>query len=288
MNILVLGGTRYFGIHMVNALLKNGHDITIATRGLAKDGFGDLVHRVVVERTSKESMAKAFDGKSFDVVCDNLAYCSNDVKYALDSIKCKRYIMTSTVSVYDLHINILEKDFNPLEKPLKWCDRTAYPYGEIKRLAECALFQAYQGQNAAAVRFPFVIGKDDYTKRLYFYVEHVVKGVPMFIDNMDVQMGFVSSDEAGRFLAFLAENDYTGVINGSNEGTISIHEIIRYVETITGKQAILSENGEASPRNGKIDYSLNTSLAKNLGFQFSHIKSYIYDLLDMYIELAKN
>lgn len=33
MNILVIGGTRYFGIHMVNKLLEQGHDITIATRG---------------------------------------------------------------------------------------------------------------------------------------------------------------------------------------------------------------------------------------------------------------
>ena len=33
MNILVIGGTRFFGIHMVNKLLEQGHDITIATRG---------------------------------------------------------------------------------------------------------------------------------------------------------------------------------------------------------------------------------------------------------------
>ena len=33
MNILVIGGTRYFGIHMVNKLLEQGYNITIATRG---------------------------------------------------------------------------------------------------------------------------------------------------------------------------------------------------------------------------------------------------------------
>ena len=40
MNVLVLGGTRFFGIHMVNVLLENGHDVTIATRGNASDPFG--------------------------------------------------------------------------------------------------------------------------------------------------------------------------------------------------------------------------------------------------------
>ena len=33
MKILVIGGTRYFGIHMVNKLLEQGHAVTIATRG---------------------------------------------------------------------------------------------------------------------------------------------------------------------------------------------------------------------------------------------------------------
>ena len=31
MNILVIGGTRFFGIPMVNELLTAGHDVTIAT-----------------------------------------------------------------------------------------------------------------------------------------------------------------------------------------------------------------------------------------------------------------
>ena len=35
MKILVIGGTRYFGIHMVNKLLEQGHEVTIATRGKA-------------------------------------------------------------------------------------------------------------------------------------------------------------------------------------------------------------------------------------------------------------
>ena len=43
MNILVLGGTRYFGIPMVKELLAKGHDVTIATRGNAEDDFGDKV-----------------------------------------------------------------------------------------------------------------------------------------------------------------------------------------------------------------------------------------------------
>lgn len=45
MKVLVIGGTRFFGISMVNALLENGHDVTVATRGNAKDNFGNSIHR---------------------------------------------------------------------------------------------------------------------------------------------------------------------------------------------------------------------------------------------------
>ncbi|MBX4261572.1 hypothetical protein KTC96_02520 [Clostridium estertheticum] len=55
---------------------------------------------------------------------------------------------------------------------------------------------------------PFVIGIDDYTNRVLFYVEHIVKEIPMFIDNIDNQMGFISSADAGKFLSFLAGNNY--------------------------------------------------------------------------------
>ena len=41
MKILVIGGTRFFGIHMVKELLAKGHEVTLATRGLALDDFGD-------------------------------------------------------------------------------------------------------------------------------------------------------------------------------------------------------------------------------------------------------
>lgn len=84
MNILVIGGTRYFGIHMVNKLLEQGHDITIATRGKTPDSYGDRVKRIIIERTNEESMRKVLQGKYFDVVIDKIAYCSDDIRYVMD------------------------------------------------------------------------------------------------------------------------------------------------------------------------------------------------------------
>lgn len=62
MNILILGGTRFFGIHMVDELLSEGHQVTIATRGNVKDHWGERVERIILERTDADSMKQALAG----------------------------------------------------------------------------------------------------------------------------------------------------------------------------------------------------------------------------------
>ncbi|MCM1231134.1 MAG: NAD-dependent epimerase/dehydratase family protein [Ruminococcus flavefaciens] len=286
MNILVIGGTRFFGIHMVNELLTQGHDITIATRGKAADEYGDRVRRIVIERTSETSMKNALGDKRYDVVIDKIAYCSNDVKYVMEAVDCEKYILMSSTSVYEpKRIDTVESDFDGSSKELIWCDRKDFSYEELKRQAECALWQKYSDRNWIAVRYPFVIGKDDYTKRLLYYVEHTMKSIPMNIDHLDHQMGYICSEEAGKFMAFLADKDIRGAINGSSRGTISIREIIEYVEKKTGTKAVIDKTGENAPYNGEPEYSINTEKAESLGFRFSKLQDWIYELLDYYIDL---
>ena len=285
MKILVLGGTRFFGIHMVNALIENGHDVTIATRGRSLDPFGDKVKRLTLDRTDPDSMKQALLGMHFDVVIDKIAYCSNDIRYALDAIDCDKYIHMSSTAVYDPKtMNTREDDFDGYKRPLIWCDRADFDYGEVKRQAEYALFQKYADRNWIAVRYPVVLGKDDYTGRLKFYVEHVVKGIPMNIDNLDCQMSYINSFEAGRFMAFLVDKDIKGAVNGCSRGTVSLRELIEYVEKKSGSKAVIDVNGDDAPYNGDTEFSINTDLAKSLGFEFSDIHDWIYDLLDHYSE----
>ena len=232
----------------------------------------------------------------------------------MDTIDCDRYIHMSSTAVYNpKKLDTIEEDFNGQERPVIWCNRPDFPYDEIKRQAEYALWQEYSDRNWLAVRYPVVLGKDDYTNRLKFYVDHVISGTPMYIDNIDYQMSYIRSDEAGRFMAYLVDKDisgvfngayngvYNGAFNGASDGTISLREIINYVEERTGKQAVLVKADkkdesvyesdtdmepqvvDKAPYNGDTEFSINTSKAKELGFEFSDIKDWIYDLLDYYI-----
>ncbi|WP_249685888.1 NAD-dependent epimerase/dehydratase family protein, partial [Bacillus velezensis] len=68
---LVLGGIRLFGKHLVEALLKDGHDVTIATSGITEDSFGGTVKRLIVDREDEKQLASCLEGKSYDIVYDN-------------------------------------------------------------------------------------------------------------------------------------------------------------------------------------------------------------------------
>jgi nucleoside-diphosphate-sugar epimerase len=284
MNILVFGGTRFIGKHLVSSLITNGYKVTIATRGNTPDTFGDSVNRIHVNRLDNDAIKQAFHGKYYDVVYDSLAYCSNDVKTLLDNVDCGKYITVSSTAVYNKHINTVENDFDPFTYPLKWIGRTEATYDEIKRQAECAICQVYPQIKSVMVRFPFVLGTVDYTKRLRFYVDHIIKSNAMNVDNLEVQMAFVRSDEAGKFLAFFADNDFTGVINGASEQLISIKDIADYMKTNTGKNPTFSSDGDNAPYNGEVENSINVDRAKSLGFVFTPLHNWIYDLLDYYIE----
>ena len=229
-------------------------------------------------------MKNALCGLYYDVVIDKIAYCSNDIRYAMEAVSCGKYIHMSSTAVYEpLRINTVETDFDGASKKLVWCNRDAFPYDEVKRQAECALRQVYPDRNWIAVRYPFVIGEDDYTKRLLYYVEHTVKSIPMKIDNLDCQKGFIRSDEAGKFIAFLVDKDFQGAVNGCAAGTVSVREMIAYVERKTGTKAVIDNSGDEAPYNGTPEYSINTEKAEALGFRFSVLQDWIYGLLDDYI-----
>ncbi len=282
MNILVLGGTRYFGVHLVNELLLQGHQVTIATRGIAKDNFGDKVTRIKVDRNVADDLKLKLLNLKFDVVYDNINYCSNDTKALLDAVNTNRYIVTSSGSVYKGSGTFYEDDFNSLTYPLKWCNRDDYPYDEVKRQMECATFQPYKIPSVA-VRFPIVLGIDDYTKRLYFYVENIMKSKSINITGEDFRISFIDSREAGRFLAFLASSDKTGTVNAANDGIVHVKEIVSYIERKTGIKAIIDANGADASFNYDGDFVLSTNKAQEWDYEFESLDSFLYKLIDEYI-----
>jgi nucleoside-diphosphate-sugar epimerase len=284
---LILGGTQFVGKRLVQLLINDGVEVTIATRGLTVDAFGNQVSRLIIDRENAEFLEKAVKDKKWDVVFDQTCYSSQE---ALDTLKAlngkvRKYIFTSSQAVYDFGTNHREEGFNPLDFTPVLKTRREYigyvGYQEAKRAAEAVLFQNADFP-VVAVRFPIIIGKDDYTNRLQFHVEHVKEGKPMFIENPNYRYSFIDSGEAAAFLLSMAKSDYQGPINPGSEEDISLGELIGLIENQIGQEANLSEEGDPSPYNLPGSWSVNTSLVQSLGFSFTSLDSLLKSLIHYY------
>lgn len=287
--VLVLGGTRFFGKYLVQSLIDQGLDVTIATRGNTKDSFGDQVNKIIFDRTDEESIKTALTKETYEVIYDNIAYTSNDIEILLRHVTPKRYIVTSSMSAYhELHFDLKETDFDPAKEAFRLVSSEEVDYAQGKRTVEEILTQKYSQIPSVFVRFPYVIGADDYTKRFTFYIDHLIKQKPMAVDNLTHQMGFVDAQEAGKFLAFLGTSSFTGPINGASKGTVSLEEVLQRVTKKTGLSPLFSETGDQGPYNGTPAYSINVGLAEEIGFSFSQLQDWIYQLCDWEIAQASN
>lgn len=280
--VLVIGGTRFMGVQLVWELIRRGNDVTIATRGQVKDKFGDRVSRIILDLQDENIVKNALKGKQFDVVYNNLAYCSNYVRNILDNIQCKKYIQLSSIAVYlNRKENIVEEDFNAKNIQLKWSN-VDDNYARGKMQAEAAVVQAFSHIPYTLVRIPYVTR----TERLYYYCNHVVNGIPMNIKDLNIRYSFVQDIEVGKFLAWIAAQDYIGTLNFSSIGNISIDEILKYIERKTGYKAIIDNGVKDDVPFDKDTFSLNLEKAESIGYKISNIHTWFWKLLDEYIERA--
>ncbi|EUJ29176.1 hypothetical protein MFLO_11335 [Listeria floridensis FSL S10-1187] len=285
MKILVFGGTRFFGKRLVERLVDSGHDVTIATRGKTSDPFGDRVRRIVLDRSKRDDLFKLVSKESFDLVYDNIGYSPQDALYAIQAFKhsMPRYIFTSSLSVYPNKGRVLgESDFDCTHYETVFGDRDDFDYGQGKKLAEAVFFQKAPFP-VAAVRFPIVLGPDDYTKRIQFHLKRIEAGREIGLVNEDAEIGFISSFEAARFLEWIGtETDLTGPINAASEGTISLAELMQLFSDTLGKSAIIeevTEDEDESPFDIEKSYYLDTSRAKEAGFVFEKLENWLPELV---------
>ena len=297
--VLVLGGTRFMGIRLVEQMIERNWFITLATRGIQKDSFGKNVIRVKLDRKNEQSIIDAIGGKNFDYIFDNIAYNGKDVERLLPHVKCKNYIQVSSVAVYRKHHSQLKEDeLNTYHMEYLSSD-VEKDYGIAKYTAECVALQQFPDVSTTIVRIPFVVEPDnlenkELNMRLFFYVEHIMQRRAIKVDNLDYLCTFVRTKEEADFLIYLAENNLSGIYNFSSNGSITVGEIIKYIEDESGIKAIYSNDGDIHPFNsahfkgvGCTGYSYDLSKTINTGYQVSELKDWIYGLLDSYIKMFK-
>lgn len=283
--ILVIGGTRFFGKRLVEKLIQQSYDVTVITRGTLPEIFKDRVTHLQCDRTDPKALKAIITNLKFDIVYDNVNYNPQE---ALDAVsifegKTQRYIFISTLSVHEADgIPKNENDFDPYTYPILLGNKNNFSYVEGKRQAEAVFFQKATFP-VVAVRFPIVMGEDDYTKRLQFHIDRIQKNQPINFMNIDANMGFISSEEAASFLLWAGEETFVGPIHATSYGLISNKELVTLIEKITNKKANITLAGsleDQSPYSIPKSWYMKTAKAQQLGFSFSNL----YDWLPLLIK----
>jgi len=287
--VLILGGTRFFGKKLVQYLIKNDDDVSIATRGKTNDDFGDSIRRFIIDRKSETDLMSLVNNGNWDIIYDNICYTPYDAQIAVRAFagKARRYIFISTLSTYSADGAVkLESDFDPYHYRFDFGDYENFSYADGKRAAE-AVFYQQANFPITAVRFPIVLGTDDYTKRLHFHVERVKNGQEIGVDNLDAKMCFITSDEAAELLFWIGNVALDGPVNACSTNQLKIAEIFDIFEDIFGKKPIVTKSitdENRSPFNVTDSWYMDTSKARHAGFKFKNLHDWFPKLV---AELAK-
>lgn len=281
MKILILGGTRFFGKKLAALLLENGHQLTLATRGNVQDEFENRVTRFQVDRSNVDQMKQCFRKMTFDVVYDQIAYNRDHVMISdqVFSGNVGKYIYTSSLSAYLKYgANLREED---MEYRLRESADPGGAYGQGKQDAEKYLFENTQF-HATAVRFPFVLGEDDWLKRLEFHVDKILKKEELYFTNPSALFSPIHSDDAAKGLFHLLDREVPGGINICPSQPISLRYMIEQIESITGvaaKYAESKETAHTSPYDMAQDWYMNTERIHSMNFSCEPITNWLPKLI---------
>src|SRR5687768_10289891 len=99
MKILIIGGTRFVGRHLVNSARSRGHTVTLFNRGQSNPNLFLQVDKIQGDREKDLDQLK--DGH-WDVVIDTCGYFPRIVRMAAKTLKdiAEHYVFISSISVY--------------------------------------------------------------------------------------------------------------------------------------------------------------------------------------------
>ena len=274
MNILILGGNRFFGLHLAKTLLQEGHQITLLNRGKTDDGLGHQVERIQTDRRERRKLEKAVEGKKWDLVFDQICYTATEAREACEifAARAGRYVVTSSESVFDNGADQPELNFDPLTYTFSKEVASADNYKEAKRQMEVVFTESLIMRNCAIVRPSLVVGLDDYTGRLLWHVKRTNEGLPMYFPDLAVETDFILSHDMGLALKSVGFSSHTGPVNATSHGCIRLRDLIQMCERATGKKAVFAEqptDENHSPYGGDKTKTMNSTLLAKIGFRAS-------------------
>lgn len=216
MKVLVLGGTRFLGRHLVAECLVRGDDVTVLYRGRSPSPFAGLIRHIVADRRAPTAEATSVLAEPWDAVFDTSA---KDVDYLFPIAPhlgaIGQYMFISSCGVYRRTSKrpvITERSPTIFADPIDPVRATATRKLRCERYLRRRLGRT--DIRLLIVRLGLVVGTYDYSQRMAYWLEHAIRGgdtlVPM---QPDQPIQLIDAHDAARFLLQATDQRLSGVVN---------------------------------------------------------------------------
>lgn len=211
---LVLGGTKFLGVHVVEALLREGWDVTTFTRGRTNP---DLFPQVTCLRGDRDDDVSALTTGEWDVVHDLTTYHPAQIHRTADALQDRtdHYVLVSTISVY---ADVAEPGVDE-DAPLATLDgpvpESFEPelYGPLKALCEQAVAERFASHTI--VRPSIIAGPHDPTDRFTAWVVRMSEPGPHVTPPLDAPVQWVDARDLADWLVRLGADRTPGTFNAA-------------------------------------------------------------------------
>jgi len=239
--VLVVGGTEFVSLHVVRALQREGHEVTVLNRGRRPERVPAGVRAIVADRTQHTALARALAGQGFDAVYD-VAYApttGEDVAALLDALGpgLRHAVFVSTGRVYDHSLPLPLGEETP--RSLYWGE-----YAKHKIEGEDALLERHRrrGLPITIVRPTHVYGPLNTRNNETFFFDRILRGRPVLVPGAGGwlrQFGHVE-DLADAMTAMLGEPRAAGqAYNVTGEEVITQVGFVELVAEVVGRPVTL-------------------------------------------------
>jgi len=228
LRLLILGGTRFIGLHMSELALARGHALTFFNRGRTNTDRFPQVERL---RGDRNGDLQSLAHRDWDAVIDNSGYVPRQVRDVARLLepRVRRYLFISSVSVYASFANANDESSPVGKLPDESVEKVdGETYGPLKALCEQAATKIFGPQRTTNVRPGLIVGPDDNTDRFTYWPARAARGGRMIApgDPSD-PVQFIDVRDLAAFTLRLIENDVGGVFNAiSSPRQFSIGDVV--------------------------------------------------------------
>lgn len=218
MRYLVLGGSRFVGRHIVEALLARGDQVTVFHRGESVlPQWASPFERLLGDRRGD---LRALAHGSWDVVVDTCGYIPSEVRSSAQCLKGRvgHYVYISSVSAYAdaTQPNDETSALGHLEdENTEVVDGRTY--GPLKALCEQVLLREWEAERCTIIRPGLVVGPHDPTQRFTWWPARVSisqpgESIPV-PGHPDDPVQFIDARDLAAFVVLLSASGQAGVFN---------------------------------------------------------------------------